>query len=1295
MTVGWTVRKYLFFVALLTLVASLLGPVPPARAATPPGFTSQLVVGSGLDGPSGFEIAPDGRIFILERTGKIKIFKDGHLLAEPFADLPSEASGDRGLIGIAFDPGFGVANHWVYFYYTGHDLLNHLVRFDASGDVGTEGPYTIFQTQSPSQLLHVGGSIRFGPDGKLYFAVGDNGYPPNAQDLSNPHGKILRINPDGTVPPDNPFAGQPGKLGAIWAYGFRNPWRFQFDSATGRLYGGDVGDFTWEELNLIVKGGNYGWPVHEGRCTTNCAGYIEPLTAYNHDGGSGAVTAGPVYHGNQFPAEYQGSMFFGDYSRGFIKQALLDDAGQITQIKDFDLDAGSVVDLKVGPDGSLYYITYFPGQLYKVSYSAAGNAPTVHATSDSTGGAQPLTVHFSSAGTSDPDGDTLTYSWDLGDGTKSTAENPAKTYSTVGVYPVTLTVSDGQNTVTSRPLVIQVGTPPTVRIAAPVDGSAYNSGDTITYNAFGNDAAGFDVSDGDIKTEVFLHHNTHIHPFVGPLTGRVGTFTVPTTGEASANTWFEIKVTVKDRNALSTSKSVFIYPRTSIMTFTTDPPGLGLTLDGVPIATPSVVQGVAGFKREIAAPPTTLDAGGNVWHFTGWSDGGAIRHFVTTPAADRAWTAAYAPSAPFTGEYFNNQNLTGTPALTRQDKQVDFIWSTDPPGPGVDADHFSARWSKQEYFAAGRYKFTIASDDGARLYLDDQLVIDQWHDQGPTAYDYVADFAAGPHKVRMEFYDNVVDASAKLSWETTPDQPRDVFLAEYWNTPGAGTAPTIPATRPQLSRDEATVDHDWGTDAPDPSINADHFVARYTRSVTLTAGYYDFTTTTDDGVRLWVDGQKVVDHWGDQGATGYTTRLALGNGAHTIVMEYYENDSGALARLVWAHGGDLPAAPPYAARYWNTPTAGSSPSIPARAPDLVRDEPTIDHPYGDGGPGSGIGNDHFVAVYTRTDVLPSGLYRFSGTSDDGIRVYVDDQPIVDKWREQNEEFTADKLLFGGPHTIRVEYYENAAGAQLHFGYKRVGDVTSPPGWDGVYYTGTTLSGAPGMLRQDPAVDFDWGNGSPGPGLPADGFSARWTRTDNLAAGVYTFKLLADDGARLYVDGVLVLDEWRDQPPTTFVVQRNLAEGAHVIVVEYYEKAAGAIARLSYDKTADAPPPTPWTASYHAGTALAGTPLLTREEMAVDNDWGTESPAAGVPADGFSARWTRTDHLAGGTYRITATSDDGIRVRIDGAVVIDGWSDHPPTTYTFETALAEGDHTFTVEYFDSGGGALARCSVIRL
>ena len=317
-------------VVMVCLLIGALLPAVPAHAAPPPSFQNSLVVGTGLDSPSGFDIAPDGRIFVLEREGTVRIVKNGQLLAQPFVDLPSSATGDRGLLGIAFDPHFGHVNHHVYFYYTGLDLLNHLVRFDASGDVGADGPHQIFATQSPSQVYHVGGSLAFGPDGKLYLAVGDNGHPANAQDLRNPHGKILRINPDGTIPSDNPFYGQAGKLGAIWAYGFRNPWRFQFDPATGQLYGGDVGDFSWEELNRIVAGGNYGWPLAEGNCAANCAGLINPIHTYPHDGESASVTGGPVYRGTMFPAEYRGRLFFGDYAQGFLKTAQLGSGGTVT-----------------------------------------------------------------------------------------------------------------------------------------------------------------------------------------------------------------------------------------------------------------------------------------------------------------------------------------------------------------------------------------------------------------------------------------------------------------------------------------------------------------------------------------------------------------------------------------------------------------------------------------------------------------------------------------------------------------------------------------------------------------------------------------------------------------------------------------------------------------------------------------------------------------------------------------------------------------------------------------------------
>jgi PKD repeat protein len=552
--------------------------------------------------------------------------------------------------------------------------------------------------------------------------------------------------------------------------------------------------------------------------------------------------------------------------------------------------------MKVAPDGSLYYITYYPGELHRIVYNSTSHAPVAAASANTTAGVEPLQVQFSSAGSSDPDGNPLTFQWDFGDGTTSSSANPVKTYATRGVYTVRLTVSDGVNQASAKPIVVQVGIPPSVTVAAPTVGALYRAGDSIYDSASAVDAAGHPLPDDALSTEVRFHHGTHVHPFLGPLTGGVGSFIIPTTGEESADTWYEVIVTATDAAGLSTSKSLGIYPRKSHLTLTSDPPGRVLLLDGVPTGTPYTTDAVVGFQREIAAPPTAATANGDIYHFTGWSDDQAIRHVITAADTDTTYTAHYAPSAPYVGEYFSNPCLSGTPVLTRSDPSINFIWNLAAPGPAVPADNFSVRWTKTEYFAAGRYRFTSVSDDGVRLYLDGQRVIDQWHDQSATVHDAIVDLASGDHTIRMEYFDSGWDALAKLTWDTTPDQPT-TWLAEYWNTPGASAAPAMPAGPPDVSRPESAIDHDWWQASPAPGIASDHFVARWTRVMALAAGTYAFTVAADDGVRLFVDGQRVIDRWVDQGATTYSANVALGSGSHTVVMEYYENAWDATAHL--------------------------------------------------------------------------------------------------------------------------------------------------------------------------------------------------------------------------------------------------------------------------------------------------------------------------------------------------------------------------------------------------------------
>jgi glucose/arabinose dehydrogenase len=1282
--------------SVLAVVAFGLIAAPSARSAPPDNFQASLIVGDGLNGPSGFDIAPDGRIFILERSGKIKIVKNGQLLPTPFADLPSEDTGDRGLIGIAFDPDFGVSNHFVYFYYTGHDLLNHLVRFSADQDVGTEGPFELFRTTSPSHLLHVGGSIRFGPDGKLYFAVGDNGNGSNAQDLGNPHGKIMRINKDGTIPADNPFAGQPGKLGAIWAYGMRNPWRFQFDPATGQLYDGDVGDFSFEEINRIVKGGNYGWPLQEGMCRANCAGFTNPSFAYPHNGESSAITAGPVYRKSMFPEEYQGDFFFGDYARGFIRNADLDANGDVTAVHEFDEQAGSVVDLKVAPDGSLYYITYFPGALYRVTYNSSSHLPVANASADVTKGVEPLTVHFSSAGSRDPDGDPLSYHWTFGDGTESTDANPTKTYPEKGVYTARLTVSAAGEQSVAQPIVIQVGVPPDLTVSTPTEGQLYRAGDTVMWNAFAHDAAGFDIDDGDIKTVVRLHHGTHFHPFLGPVSGRAGSFTIPTTGEASADTSYEVTVTATDGNGLSTSKTVNIFPRKSELTFATSPAGLGVMVDSVPVSTPHTITGVEGFQRELSAPSRAVKNDGTVLQFAGWSDGKNIRHAITTPQGDTTYTASYEPLPPFTAQYYDNTSFSGAPVVTRQDPEINFAWGGGSPDPAVPDSSFSARWTKTQWFGAGRYTFTALADDGVRLYIDGKRVIDQWQGPANTEFDYTTDLGEGNHRIAMEYVEYGGDATVSLSWDAAADQPADTWRAEYWNAGSMGVF-AIPATAPDLVRDEDSIDHGWGEGSPDPKIGSNRFLVRWTRTLSFAPGDYEFAATADDGVRLYVDGVRVIDKWIDEGPTTYKTTLPMDGGPHKVVMEYYESGGGAVAKLDHHRVADPPAENPWHAQYWNVLDGILPPTIPTRPAELERDDDTLDFDWGEGSPGAAINSNSFVARWTRTVRLSAGVYRFSGIRDDGIRAYVDNVPVVDQWTFGHQGYSVDKVVTAGTHELRVEYFEAGGGAAAGFSYERLGDVRpTDGGYAAEYFDNRELAGAPVLTRSDDAVDFDWSGGAPADAVPANNFSARWTKSLDLAEpGGYKFTVTSDDGVRLFVDGQKVLDKWVFQSQTSYTVNVGLTQGTHQVVLEYFDAGGDAVAKFRYEPTSEPAPPLtppgdPYAAEYFDNRDLAGTPVLTRHDDKVDFDWGAGGPGGGVPADNFSARWTRALNVAEpGSYKFTVTADDGFRLFVDGQKILDKWTTAGHTSYTVTRRLDQGSHQIVLEYFEAGADAVAK------
>jgi glucose/arabinose dehydrogenase len=380
----WHTQRYLIRAAAMLLmlcivfVISAKESVRSAFFAVPSGFTDSLVA-NGLTNPTAMEFAPDGRLFVCEQGGSLRVIKNGALLATPFVTITVNSSGERGLLGIAFDPDF-TNNHFLYVYYTATEptIHNRISRFTAAGDVAAaNSEFMLLDLDNLSATNHNGGAIHFGPDGHLYAAVGENAVSSNSQTLSNLLGKILRILPNGMIPSNNPFDSMTtGKNKAIWALGLRNPFTFSFQPGTGRLFINDVGEGTREEINDGIAGSNYGWPNCEGNCSPPNANFRDPIYSYANDASTCAITGGTFYNPatTQFPPNYIGKYFFSDLCGGWIK--ILDPANGNTAT-DFATGISQPVDLKVSTDGSLYYLARGSGSVRRIQYTNAANIANV------------------------------------------------------------------------------------------------------------------------------------------------------------------------------------------------------------------------------------------------------------------------------------------------------------------------------------------------------------------------------------------------------------------------------------------------------------------------------------------------------------------------------------------------------------------------------------------------------------------------------------------------------------------------------------------------------------------------------------------------------------------------------------------------------------------------------------------------------------------------------------------------------------------------------------------------------
>jgi glucose/arabinose dehydrogenase len=624
-------RFYAFLLFLL--------PVAAVYAQTYPADFAQVLVANGISNPTAMAFAPDGRIFVAQQSGALRVIKDGALLATPFITLSVNDDGERGLIGVTLDPEFDT-NHFLYLYHTTTEggTHNRITRFTANGDVALAGSASLVIDLDPlsSATNHNGGAMHFGKDGKLYVAIGENANGANAQSLETYHGKLLRLNKDGSAPSDNPFPTGSEHKKRIWAYGLRNPFTFSVHPETGRILVNDVGQSTWEEINDATTGGkNFGWPTAEGTSTN--AAFTNPIYKYPHSGGDVngcAITGGTFFNPatTNYPSQYVGQYFFQDLCGGWISSITL--SGTVTRTTFGTGLAGSGVAITTGNDGNLYFLSRSAGALFKIIYNkttipfittqpASATIPTGQSVTFSVKalGSTPFTYQWQKNGVDIPGAKSSTYSI-----TNAIEGNSGK-------YRVIVSNSAGSTPSNEATLTVIANKVPVATITAPVEGTTYVAGTALNFTGTGDDPEDGLLAASAFSWSIDFHHDTHKHDQPDVTGVKSGSFDIPDEGETAANVWYRIILTVTDSKGLKGKDSVDIYPRKTTLAFETTPPGLDITLDGQPVTTPYSVESVEGIRRTIGVPsPQTVDH--VIYSFASWSNEGTQTQTLATPTDD-------------------------------------------------------------------------------------------------------------------------------------------------------------------------------------------------------------------------------------------------------------------------------------------------------------------------------------------------------------------------------------------------------------------------------------------------------------------------------------------------------------------------------------------------------------------------------------------------------------------------------------------------------------------------------------
>lgn len=779
------------------VLIALLFTVPILSAQNFPAGFQTIRIAQNLN-PTDMKFSPDGHyLFVTDKSGKLFLSHHDEWNPTPILDFSSmvDPFNERGFGHLAVDPDFS-NNGFLYVYYTVQGLaLNRVARFTFNFNTETVNPAShlvLLDLDPLTASIHNGGALNFGADGKLYVTTGECGNPFNSQNLNNLLGKVLRMNKDGSIPEDNPFYNAlPGNSRYIYAIGLRNPFTADVQPGTGRYFVCDVGQALQEEVNEVTAGKNYGWSLIEGPRPANVtppANYVDPVFSYPHDSGC-AITGGVFYNPsvNGFPTDYIGKFFYGDYCNTSIK--VIDPVAG-TRYTTFATNIGRPVAMAVSPEGAFYYLdrggipydgseetntSTNEGVLWKVVYTGS-LAPTIAVHPDT------IIVSVGSNATFGvvANGLDLSYQWQ-----RNGTDIPGATSSVLTLTNVQLAdsgalfqcrVSNVHGNVTSDQGLLKVTNrpPPVPVIITPADGFTYVASTTLNFSGSATDPVEGNLPASKLTWKIDFHHDDHNHPVLAVTSGiSSGSFDISAVNEVSDNVWYRIYLTAENDLGIKTTIYRDIFPQKITLNIQA-PPGIALIVDGSNTPTPASILSVKGVVRSLTAPQTYMLAD-TLFNFVQWGNGYTNPELViTTPTADTTIAAVYSKKAVWngtglTGQYFNlpyTGNFSGTPVLERTDANINFNWAGGSPAPAVQDNQFSVRWTGfVQPRTSGTYTFYVNSNDGVRLYVNNQLVIDQWHTQATFETQGTIVLEAGEqYAIRLEYFDDFGDAVAELRW---------------------------------------------------------------------------------------------------------------------------------------------------------------------------------------------------------------------------------------------------------------------------------------------------------------------------------------------------------------------------------------------------------------------------------------------------------------------------------------------------------------------------------------------------